>query len=73
MKNILSNRHIVDHDIRDWEKKFVFRTSDIQIVEVDENLDLSVLLGDEYNVGYPIRVSSSLMKSESMSLSLIHI
>jgi len=47
---------IVNYDIRDREKKFIFGTSDIQIAEVNTNLKLPVLLGDENNVGNPIRM-----------------
>jgi len=47
---------IIDHNIYDQERKFIFGTCSIQIAEVDANLDLSILLGNGYNVGYLVRV-----------------
>ena len=52
----LETARVVNHDIRDREREFVFETSGIQIAEVNADPDLPVLLGDENNVGYPVRV-----------------
>ena len=47
---------IVDHDIRDREREFVFRAGDIQITVVDVNLDLFILLENGNDIGHPIRM-----------------
>jgi len=53
MKDILKTARIVDHDIRDRERKLVFKAGDIQITVVDAILDVSVLLGNGNNIGHP--------------------
>jgi len=35
--------HIINHDIRDWERELVFRTSSVQIAKDYTNPDLSIL------------------------------
>ena len=47
---------IVNHDIRNWERKPVFGTSDIQIVKVNADPDLLIFLWDGHDIGYPLRL-----------------
>ena len=53
MKDILKTARIVDHDIRNRERKLVVKAGDIQIMVVDAISDLSVLLGNGNNIGHP--------------------
>ena len=52
----LKTAHIINHDICDRERKLIFGTSSVQIVEVNTNLNLSLLFREENNVGNPIRM-----------------
>jgi len=47
---------IVDHDIHDRKREFIFKTSFILITKINANPDLTILLGDGDNISYPIRV-----------------
>ena len=49
-------KELVNYNIYNQDGKFIFGTSGIQIMEVDANLDLSVLLEDGNNIGHPIRM-----------------
>ena len=56
IKDILSKPHIVNHNIRDQEREFFFRASDIQITVVDANLNLFILFGNGNDIGHLIRM-----------------
>jgi len=47
---------IVNHDIRNWERKPVFGTSNIQIVKVNIDPDLLIFLWDRHDISYPLRL-----------------
>lgn len=48
--------HIFNHGICDWEQKLFFGKSLIEIVEVNTNLDLSILPSDKDDVGKLVRM-----------------
>jgi len=47
---------VVDHDIRDWKGKLIYRTHLICIIKINTNPDLPILHGKGDDIGYPIRV-----------------
>lgn len=47
---------IVDHNVGDGEREFVFQACFIEVPEVDTDLDLFVLFNNKDNVGNPIWV-----------------
>jgi len=57
MKEILSKPHVLSIMTSVIGlREFVFGTCSIQIAEIDENMNLSILLGDGHDVGYSVRV-----------------
>ena len=47
---------IINHNIHDREREFVFRATNIQIMVVDANPDLSILFGNENDISHLIRM-----------------
>ena len=58
---------VVNHDVSDEQKKFIFRTDYIKIAKVNTDSDLSILFKDVHNVSNQSGCCSSLMKPHVMS------
>src|SRR3954462_8538431 len=47
---------VINHDIRNWQGKLIFRASIIEIPKVNANPDFTIPLGDWNDIRYPIRM-----------------